>query len=70
VKYPTTLSADSDVPFDEKVFYVPYHDALVYHVAGKLLLAEGRAPEAQVYLHAFSDAMKAMKDRIGQPAEL
>jgi hypothetical protein len=65
VKYPDDMDDDTDLPFDGKVFYVPYHDCLAYRVTGKILLAEGRAPEAQVYFQLFNDAVGAMKARIG-----
>jgi hypothetical protein len=67
-KYPADLSSGADKPFDRKDFYTPYHDLLAHYVTSKLMAAEGRAVESQIYLQLFSDGVNAMKSRIGQPA--
>lgn len=45
----TTLSSDSDEPFNGEDRYAPYHDLLIYDPVYKIMLLEGEAAKASEY---------------------
>ena len=63
---PTSMSSDSDVPFDGFRHLYPYHMALAYKVSAQLLLTMGFAEKSTSYYNLYLGTVKMMSDRLGQ----
>jgi len=59
------LSADSDVPFDNRRNLYSYHDALVYYVTVRIKVFENKATEAAAYQQFYANVLNAMKGSLG-----
>lgn len=62
----TSLSADTDVPFDGQRVLYPYHYALVYSAVAKLKLIDGDTTGAAAYLQMAQAYYALMLDRLGR----
>lgn len=60
----TTLSSDSDVPFNSITELVPYHYTLAFYAASRMAAIDGRADLATFYMAEF----RAGVDRVSREA--
>jgi hypothetical protein len=66
IKMPPVMSTDSSVPFDSHTLLIPYHDALAYRAAFKLLSIN----PSQETVAKRADYMKYYKDEVADCIEL
>lgn len=59
------LSADTDIPFENRRFLYPYHMALAYHATYRIKLTERKDDEAQLYFQMFKTYIDEIKNRLG-----
>lgn len=62
---PTDLSADADVPFDNRRNLYLYHMALAYHVISRIKQMQGQT-EAQDYNSRYERVMGILKENLGK----
>lgn len=62
---PDALVSDSDVPFNDALWLVPYNNVLVYYVTARLKTIENRTTEAQMYFQLYQATVQVIRDRIG-----
>jgi hypothetical protein len=60
------LSADADVPFDNRSNLYPYHMGLAYHVIYRIKLIQGQVEEAAAYQKLYISSVDVMKGRFSQ----
>ena len=63
---PADLSADSDVPFENRRHLYPYHMCLAYHVITKIKILEGWGEEAITYQTLYVNSVNLMKENLGK----
>ena len=59
------LSADADVPWDNRVHLTAYHYALVYYVVFRIKVIESKADEAGAYQTLYANSVALMKSNLG-----
>lgn len=62
----TDLAADSDIPFEGYKVLFPYHYALIYGVAGKIMTFEHNITMAQAYFEIYNDLLNISSNRLGR----
>jgi len=60
------LSADSDVPFENRSNIYPHHQTLVYYAIMRIKLREGKVDEMNAYGALFADSISIMRTRLGE----
>ena len=60
------LSADTDVPFENRRNLYPYHAALIYYTVVRLKVTEGKISEASTYQQLYTSTLNSMKGKLGE----
>ena len=61
----SSLSSDSDEPFNGEDRFNNYHDLLVHYTCGAVFLLEGEIAKAQSYHQLYETRLKTMRENIG-----
>ena len=65
----TTLSSDSDIPFNSVSYLYPYHQAIVYAVAMECAEEMGLNDKFAEYQGKYTDYLKALVNNLSQKTE-
>ena len=60
------LSADSDVPFENRRNLYQHHIVIVYHAVSRIKVIEGRMDEAGIYQKFYENSVLLLQSKMGQ----